>query len=298
MVKDYHKFVSLIVIFILLFLITIFLRIPFKLTFISILQGLFEWLPISSSGTVMIVAINFFGISPEEAFSLAIWLHLGTSFAVILKFRKEFIEIFKACLPIIYGEPEEIIKMDRKRPQTPADEYAPFKPDEDLVPPMARFGEGYHVHVTGLTHDQQGYPKTNEPEIQCKLVHRLCGKIKKNADKIIKTHEFMLDDAEVTVIAYGITSRAAVSAVKKARMTGKKVGLLRLVTLWPFPEKRIEEISDRSKAIIVPEMNCGQIVREVERVAKDTPVHFLSKIGGEPPNPSEIAEVIRRTTTK
>ncbi|MGD8565527.1 MAG: 2-oxoacid:acceptor oxidoreductase subunit alpha [Candidatus Bathyarchaeota archaeon] len=195
---------------------------------------------------------------------------------------------------VVIPEPEEIKRTNRKKPQIPPEKYTPFKPDEDLIPPMARFGEGFNVHVTGLTHDQQGYPKTNDPETQRRLVHRLCDKIEKNAEKIIKTREFMLDDAEVTVIAYGISSRAAVSAVKKARMSGTKAGLLRLVTVWPFPNKRIEEICNHSKAIVVPEMNCGQIVREVERVAKDTPVHLLSKIGGEPPNPSEITDAIRR----
>lgn len=113
MVKEYLKFVSLIIALVIVLFFAVILKIPFKFIFVSILQGLFEWLPISSSGTVMIVAINFFGISPGEAFSLAIWLHLGTSIAVMIKFRKDFIEIFKACFPLFYGEPEEIIKKKR-----------------------------------------------------------------------------------------------------------------------------------------------------------------------------------------
>jgi len=195
---------------------------------------------------------------------------------------------------VVIPPPEEIKTVERKKPVVPADKYLPFKPDEDLVPPMACFGEGYSVHVTGLTHDELGYPKTTDPKIQHELVNRLCEKIRKNSDKIIRTYEFMLEDAEVAVVAYGIPSRSSLSAVKMARKAGIKAGLLRLITVWPFPEKQVEELSNNVKAIVVPEMNCGQVVREVERVAKETPVHFSSKIGGEPQSPPEIFEVIRR----
>jgi 2-oxoglutarate ferredoxin oxidoreductase subunit alpha len=195
---------------------------------------------------------------------------------------------------VVIPSPEEIKIVERKKPLVSTDRYIPFKPDKDLVPPMACFGEGYRVHVTGLTHNEHGYPKTDDPKIQSELVHRLSDKISKNSDKIVKTYEFMLEDAEVAVIAYGIPSRASVNAVKRAREAGIKAGLLRLITVWPFPEKQVEELSNIVKAIVVPEMNCGQVVKEVERVAKETPVHFLSKIGGEPHSPSEILEVIRR----
>ncbi len=104
----------------------------------------------------------------------------------------------------------------------------------------------------------------------------------------------MIDDAEVVVIAYGITSRAALSAIRKARKSGLKAGLLRLITVWPFPEKLVASIARKVKAIIVPEMNYGQLVREVERVAKVTPVTLLSKLGGEPHRPMEIVEAIRK----
>ncbi len=195
---------------------------------------------------------------------------------------------------VVIPSREEIKTVERKKPIVPADKYVPFKPDEDLVPPMACFGEGYRVHVTGLTHDELGYPKTTDPKIQHELVNRLCEKIRKNSDKIIRTYKFMLEDADVAVIAYGIPSRSSLNAVKRAREAGIKAGLLRLITVWPFPEKQVEELSNHVKAIVVPEMNCGQVVREVERVAKETPVHFSSKIGGEPHSPSEIFEVIRR----
>jgi len=195
---------------------------------------------------------------------------------------------------VVIPSPEEIKLVERKKPSVPPDEYVPFKPDDDLVPPMACFGEGYRVHVTGLTHDQRGYPQTDSPKIQLELVQRLCEKIRKNADKIIRTDEFMLEDAEVAVIAYGVPSRASLNAIKKARESGIKAGLLRLITVWPFPEKQVEQLSNRVKAIVVPEMNYGQMVREVERAAKETPVHFLPKLGGDPHRPSEILKVVRR----
>ncbi len=196
---------------------------------------------------------------------------------------------------VVIPHPGSIRIINRKRPSTPRGEYAPFMPDDDLVPPMACFGEGYHFHATGLTHDERGLPRTSSSEAQSKLVRRLCEKISRNADKIVHVQEFLLDDADVTVVAYGIVARAALSAVKQARKEGIKAGLLRLVTLWPFPEPQVAKVAGYSKRMIVAEMNCGQIVREVERAAKDTPVAFLSKLGEDPHTPAEILEVIRRS---
>ncbi len=188
----------------------------------------------------------------------------------------------------------EITIINRKKPVVPPREYHPFQPDDDLVPPMACFGEGYRFHATGLTHDEKGAPKTVSIPEQTKLVKRLCGKIRTNTDKIIQVKEVTLEDADVVVVAYGIASRAALSAVRKARTQGIKAGLLRLITIWPFPEKRVAQIAEQVEAIIVPEMNCGQLVREVERAAKTTPVSLLSKLGEEPHRPSEIVEAMRR----
>ena len=195
---------------------------------------------------------------------------------------------------VIIPEPDQIEIVNRKKPTVSPADYLPFKPDEDLVPPMACFGEGYRVHVTGLTHDERGYPKTDSPEIQEQLIRRLCDKIRKNADKIVKVKEFMLEDAEIAVIAYGTPARAAISAVRKAREEGIKAGLLRLVTVWPFPERQVAELAARVKGIVVPELNYGQIVREVERAAKTTPVYFMPKFGEALHTPMEILDGIRR----
>jgi 2-oxoglutarate ferredoxin oxidoreductase subunit alpha len=127
-----------------------------------------------------------------------------------------------------------------------------------------------------------------------RLVQRLCDKIRKNADKIIRVEEQMLEDAEIVVFAYGIVARAALSAVRKARQQGIKAGLLRPITLWPFPEKHVTKAAEKARAIIVPEMNCGQMVREVERAAKGTSVFHMPKLGEEPHTPMEILEFIRR----
>ena len=195
---------------------------------------------------------------------------------------------------VVIPPPEGIRTVNRKRPKVTREEYKPFMPDDDLVPPMACFGEGYRFHATGLTHDEHGSPQTSSSEAQSKLVKRLCEKVSLNADKIIKVEGTMLDDADVAVVAYGIVARGALSAVRKARASGVKAGLLRLITLWPFPEKQVAEVARRVKGIVVPEMNCGQLVREVERMAKDTPVASLSKLGEDPHTPTEILQGIRR----
>jgi len=195
---------------------------------------------------------------------------------------------------VVIPSTSEMRMVSRKKPHVSPDKYAPFMPEDDLVPPMACFGEGYRFHATGLTHDEYGYPRTQDSEVQTKLVRRLCEKISQNADRIIKVEEVMLEDADVVVVAYGIVARAALSAVRKAREAGIKAGLLRLVTLWPFPEKHVTKAAKQAKALVVPEMNCGQMVREVERAAKETSVAFLSKLGEDPHTPQEILDVIRR----
>ena len=163
---------------------------------------------------------------------------------------------------VVIQSTEKMKIVNRKKPNVTPEKYMPFMPDDDLVPPMACFGEGFSFHASGLTHDEHGYPQTQSSEVQQRLVKRLCDKIRKNADKIIRVEEVMLEDADVVVVAYGIVARAALSAVRKARAEGIKAGLLRLITLWPFPEKHVGKIAKKAKAIVVAEMNCGQLVRE------------------------------------
>ncbi|MFZ3064402.1 MAG: 2-oxoacid:acceptor oxidoreductase subunit alpha [Nitrospirota bacterium] len=170
----------------------------------------------------------------------------------------------------------------------------PFGQDvDDLVPPMPSFGEGERLLVTGSTHNERGFRKTADPAVQMKLVKRLSDKILLNLDKIIKTEGYFVDDAEIGIIAYGITARASLKAVKVLREKGVKAGLLRLKTLWPFPEKVVGGLSARVKKLIVLEMNLGQIVREVERVAECEVIRF-SKVNGEIITPTEIVQQIRK----
>ncbi|MBI3353932.1 MAG: 2-oxoacid:acceptor oxidoreductase subunit alpha [Nitrospirae bacterium] len=169
----------------------------------------------------------------------------------------------------------------------------PFGEDGDnLVPPMPSFGEGEKLLVTGSTHNEWGFRKTADPLVQQRLVKRLSDKILLNQEKIIKTEGHFLDDAEIGIIAYGITARASLKAVKILREKGIKAGLLRLKTLWPFPEKNVGELSARVKKLIVPEMNLGQIVREVERVA-ECEVIKISKVNGEVMTPTEIVKELQ-----
>ena len=188
---------------------------------------------------------------------------------------------------------EELTLVDRKRPTLPPSEYLPYRADESLVPPMASFGDGYRFYSTGLTHNEKGYPDMSV-ETQDKLVRRLCDKIRRNTDKITRIEALMTDDCEVLVVAYGIAARSAATAVKQARDRGLKAGLLRLVSLWPFPDKLLEKMAEDAKAVIVAEMNYGQLVREVERAVKPKPVRFLPKLGENPHTPGEILEAIRR----
>jgi 2-oxoglutarate ferredoxin oxidoreductase subunit alpha len=159
---------------------------------------------------------------------------------------------------------------------------------------MANAGEGYRFHVTGLTHDERGYPVMNA-EAQDRLVRRLVQKIEKNKADIIEIEEDSIDNAEVVVCSYGISARVSQFAVERARDEGIKVGMLRLVTVWPFPEETIRKISQRVKAFIVPEINYGQIALEVERCAGGAADTILiPNMGGSTHRPETIIDAIRR----
>ncbi len=178
----------------------------------------------------------------------------------------------------------------RRKPEEDPEDFLPFEPDEDLVPPMASAGEGYRVHVTGLTHNEKGYPQL-DVETQEKLVNRLVDKVEKNKDDIIELKERRTEDADWLIVSYGIASRTSIGALEQAREKGLKVGLLRLKTVWPFPEERISELADQVKGIVVPEINLGQIVNEVERAAGGkAPVELVPHAGGGLHQPKQILD--------
>ncbi len=194
---------------------------------------------------------------------------------------------------LVIPEKDEINIINRRKPTCEPHLYKPYQLDESLVPEMASFGEGYRFYSTGLTHDERGYPDMSV-EAQNKLVRRLSDKIRIHADQIIMVEEIDTEDCDVLVVAYGITARSSATAVKQARGEGIKAGLLRLKTLWPFPEKILLSKVESIKGVIVPEMNYGQLVREVERVIKPTPLKFMPRLGENPHTPLEILDEIRR----
>jgi 2-oxoglutarate ferredoxin oxidoreductase subunit alpha len=185
-------------------------------------------------------------------------------------------------------KPEDIHLVNRKRPTSPPKEYQPFRADDTLVPEMATFGEGYRFYATGLTHDETGHPQTDSAEHHASLVKRLCDKIRNNVDKISRVQRVSLDDADVCVVAYGSVARSALSAVAEGRAKGIKIGLLRLISIWPFPDDIVEEVAEQVDRVLVPEMNYGQLVREVERNAGRRKVKSLPRLGDALHTPEEI----------
>ena len=184
--------------------------------------------------------------------------------------------------------PEDIEVINRKKPTVPPEEYLPFKPDEDGVPPMANFGEGYPYHITGLAHSEKGLPISDSQQID-HFIRRIHDKIQKNIKDILIYEKYLLEDADTALIAYGSVARAAERTVKLAREKGLKVGLFKLITIWPFPDEIINKLAHKVNLIIVPEMNLGQIVLEVERASQGKcRVVPYGRVDGELINPIEI----------
>jgi 2-oxoglutarate ferredoxin oxidoreductase subunit alpha len=184
-------------------------------------------------------------------------------------------------------DPADVKIVNRAKPEVPPEEYLPYATNGGYVPPMADFFSGYRYHVTGLTHDVTGFP-TEEPATSQALIERLTAKIMENLDDILRNEERDLVDAEIIVLAYGSVARSAQVAIAQARATGSTVGLFRPVTLWPFPSQRVAKLARQVKGILVPELNMGQLVGEVERVVGLTPVAPLNKANGQPITPAEI----------
>lgn len=183
--------------------------------------------------------------------------------------------------------------VDRKWATESEPGFMPYAETDDLVPVMSRPGTGHRVHVTGLTHTPDGFP-TQKPELADRALRRLVGKIDLNRDRIDKVEELETADADVLVVAVGIVARAARRAVELLRAEGIKAGLLRPVTLWPFPEKQVRKAAECASMIVVPEMNTGQLALEIQRLAgASKKILTIQRIDGEPITPDEIAQMIR-----
>lgn len=183
---------------------------------------------------------------------------------------------------------EKLEIVDRKRPTGNPKEYLPYKPDADLIPPLARYGDEYILHASSTAHDDTGYSNF-KPAVADALIRRLHAKIYANRGAICRTELFGPKDAAVSIIAYGAVARTAKQAVFEANQMGLSVNLLRPITLWPFPEEEVKQTLQKARAVLVPEMNLGQVILEVERLNKtNTPIHQLSRTDGELITPEEI----------
>jgi 2-oxoglutarate ferredoxin oxidoreductase subunit alpha len=187
--------------------------------------------------------------------------------------------------------PDKIEVIDRPEPSVPPDWYNPYDnlPGGEIVP-LVPFGEGYRYHVTGMVHDKSGFPTLVHEEVE-QCLDKLIYKIKNNLHDIIRIEEYMLEDADICIVAYGSVARSAREAVNIARNEGLKVGLFRPITLWPFPRFHLENISKRVKLFVVPEMNYGQIYGEVLKSCPKKAVR-VTRVDGELITPPQIMEKI------
>ncbi|MFQ5409811.1 MAG: 2-oxoacid:acceptor oxidoreductase subunit alpha [Anaerolineales bacterium] len=188
--------------------------------------------------------------------------------------------------------PDTVSTVERRRPEVPPAEYRPYDVHAAIVPPMADFFTGYRYHVTGLTHDETGFP-TEDPDLAEAQLRRLMRKISANEADILAWEEDGLEDADVVIFAYGVAARLARAAIAELRAAGVKVALFRPVTIWPFPGAALQQAVAGARALFVVELNMGQMVREVERVIHDIPIVGIHKASGQPIAPSEIVFAVQ-----
>ena len=249
-----------------------------------------------SHGQYEIIALS--PDSPQEAFDLTI-----RCFNLAEKYRVPVILLASETIAhsagkVVVPPEDEIELVYRKKPKVPPEEYLPYKPDEDLVPPMACAGEGYTITTTGLTHNEKGYPDTTA-EAQEKLVRRLNDKIRRHRKDIVDVKEENMEDAKIAVVSYGQVSRPAKRAVKMAREEGIKAGSIKLITIWPFAEHVIHKWAKQVEYFIVPELNYGQIYLEVKREADgNAQTILIPRMGGTLFTPREIYQEIKKVNKK
>ncbi len=190
-------------------------------------------------------------------------------------------------------DPRKLKLLERPRPSRDRNRFRPFGGALDEVPPIADIGMGYRCNYTGLVHDEAGHP-SNSPEVTDQLIRRLVGKVEARREEIVHWEETFMEDAQVVVLAYGCSARSAMRAVKTARTQGLRAGMIRPTTLWPFPDKAVEKAAAMGLPVLVPEMNLGQIVLEVERLAAGrVPVKRLSRVDGQLFTPDEILAALK-----
>lgn len=195
---------------------------------------------------------------------------------------------------VILPEASAIEIINRQLTTDPPEKFIPYKFTESDIPPIAHYGTGYRFNVTGLSHDETGFP-TNEPKKIDALYRRINRKIERYKNEIISYKTELLDDADICLVSYGSSARSAKRAMRQARMMGIKVGLFQIFVLWPFPYEVLSELSNRIKKFIVPEMNLGQIGHEVDCATRKESIR-VNRVDGSPITPGEILEQIKNVS--
>lgn len=194
---------------------------------------------------------------------------------------------------ILIPHRDEYEVINRQRANCKPEEFLPYKPAENLIPLIADYGSGYHFHTTGLFHDESGFPKGQSTVIS-DFLHRLHDKILNYQDEVLLYESSNLEDAEVVVLSYGGTMGAAIQAVESARKEGKKVGWIKLITIWPFPDKFLLDVTKNIKTFIIPELNLGQVQREVQRaVCGEARILGIQRVDGDIIRPKQILDKIQ-----
>jgi 2-oxoglutarate ferredoxin oxidoreductase subunit alpha len=230
--------------------------------------------------------------SPQEAFDLTI-----DAFNLSEQYRSPVLVMLDECVghmteKVVIPEADAIEVLPRKLTAKKPGEFIPYEVNGGMIPGFARAGDGYRFHTTGLTHDERGYPEMSVA-CQARSVGRLIDKIRKNADAIVRYEEEEIEGADIVVVSYGITSRVTREGIALARRKGIKIGHLRLVVAWPFPEKRIRELAGKVKAFVMPEINFGQMVLELERCAAGQAAAIcVPHPGGGVHDPADICKAI------
>ncbi len=243
-----------------------------------------------SHGDYEIIAIA--PSSPQEMFDLTI-----TAFNLSETYRTPVLIMSDEIVghmseKVVIPDAKKIKTVSRPKPTGKKAGFKPYKPGPNGVCPMPAIGDGYKVHVTGLTHDERGYPVMSV-DTQREMINRLLGKIRNNLDDIIITEGYKMEDAEYVIVSYGVSARTSYTAVDDARKQGIKAGLLRLITVWPFPEKIVRELARKVKGFVTVEINMGQICREVERCAGSTPSVGVGHPGGAIIPPDDVIKTLK-----
>jgi len=231
--------------------------------------------------------------SPQEMFD-----HTYKAFGLAEQYRVPVLVMSDECVghmteKVVIPPADELPVYPRRYTKQKPGEYLPFQVGKDGIPDMVKAGDGYNIHVTGLTHDERGYPVINA-EAQDVMVRHLMDKINNNRDKIIEVQEIDIEGADAVIVSYGISSRTCYRALDMAREAGLKVGMYRLVTVWPFPERQIRELAKKVKSLVMVELNFGQVYYEVERCAcGNARTYLVPHAGGDIHDPADILAVLK-----